>query len=147
TKEEWTGRALAVIQFFRESDQKPGENAAAFERVVKAARTELPAWTEGGAKRVEEMSDAEAALRWLIDTYDDLMGERAVVSSQDPPLAFPRLAALQRRLEDFEATVGAHKTCLAIQIVKSYIAPHKIEREIDALRIVEALRYYAAGHG
>jgi len=147
TKEAWTGRALAVIQFFRESDQKPGENAAAFERVVKAARAELPAWTDGGTKRVEEMSDGEAALRWLIDIYDDLMGERAVVTSLDPPLAFPRLAALQKRLEDFEATMGAHKTYLAIQILNSYIAPHKLEREIDALRIIEAVRHYAAGHG
>jgi hypothetical protein len=151
TKEEWTGRALAVIQFFRESDQaariEPRGNATAFERVVKAARVDLPAWTDGGAKRVEEMSDGEAALRWLLDVYNDLMGERAVVGSMDPPLAFPRLAEVHTRIKDFQAAMGVQKSYMMIAIVNSYIAPHKLEREIDALRIVEALRHYAAGHG
>jgi hypothetical protein len=151
TKEEWTGRALAVIQFFRESDQaarfKKGGNAAAFERVVKAARADLPAWTEGGTKRVEEMSDGEAALRWLMDAYNDLMGEWAAVTSLDPPVAFPRLAALHTRLKDFEATLDVHNSFTLGAMVNSSVSPQKVEREIDALRIVEAVRHYAAGHG
>ena len=150
TKEEWTGRALAIIQFFRESDQtarfEKGGNAAAFDRVVKAARAELPAWTEGGTRRVEEMSDGEAALRWLIDVFNDLMGEMAAIESLDPPAALPRLAVLQTRIKDFQAAVGAPKSYLVIAMASCYRAPHKLEREIDALRIVEALRHYAAGH-
>jgi hypothetical protein len=150
TKEEWTGRALAVIQFFRESDQEarnePGGNGAAFERVVKAARADLPGWTEGGAKHVEEMSDGEVALRWLLDVYNDLMGERAVVTSMDPPLAFPRLATLHTRIQDFQTAMGVQRSYMTIAIINSYIAPHRLEREIDALRIVEAVRHYAASH-
>jgi hypothetical protein len=151
TKEEWTARALAVIQFFRESDQnagaRPSGNGAAFERVVKAARADLPAWTEGGATRVEEMSDGEAALRWLLDVYNDLMGGRAVVESMDPPAAFPRLAALYARNQDFQTALGVKKSYMMTALVNTYIAPHKLEREIDALRIVEAVRHFAAGHG
>ncbi len=150
TKEEWTARALAVIQFFRESDQngrpEPGGNGAAFERVVKAARADLPAWTEGGTRRVEEMSDGEAALRWLLDVYNDLMGERAVVESMDPPVAFPRLAALYARNQDFQAALGVKRSYMMTALVNTYISPHKLEREIDALRIVEAVRHFAAGH-
>jgi hypothetical protein len=151
TKEEWTGRALAVIKFFRDSDQnlrfEPGVNAAAFERVVKTARAELPAWTEGGVKRVEEMSDGEAALRWLLDGYDDVMAEMAALQSLDPPTALPCLAALNTRIKDYQATMGASKSYVAVATANVYILPHKLQREIDALRIVEAIRNYAAGHG
>jgi hypothetical protein len=149
TKEEWTGRALAVLRYLREPGQQnpePGKTAAAFEQVVKIARAELPEWTEGGAKRVAEMSDGEAALRWLIDVYDDLMGEMAAAMSLEPPVALPRLAALHTRFKDYQAAVGAPKGNLAVGGVTTYIAPYKLERQIDALRTVEAIRHYAAGH-
>ncbi|HET6325625.1 MAG TPA: hypothetical protein VFG04_13180 [Planctomycetaceae bacterium] len=148
TKEEWTGRALAVIQFFRESDQQAGRsgNGAAFERVVKAARADLPASTEGGAKLVDQMSDGEAALRWLLDVNNDLAGERTALNSMQPPQAFPRLAAMHERIKDFRTVLGLKWSFLTTSILNTYISSHKIEREIDALRIVEALRHYAANH-
>src|SRR5580692_8980770 len=78
TETDWNRRALAVIHFFRESDDsarsEPGGNARVYEHVVQLARAELPAWTEGGANRVAAMSDGEAALRWMIDVYDDVAG-------------------------------------------------------------------------
>jgi hypothetical protein len=151
TKEEWTGRALAVIQFFRESDQQarfePRGNGAAFERVVKAARADLPVWTEGGTKRVDEMSDGEAALRWLLGVNNDLTGERAALNSIEPPQAFPRLAAIHARIKDFRTVLGIQGSYLMTSIVNTYISSHRLEREIDALRIIEALRHYAASQG
>ena len=148
TKEEWTGRALAVIQFFRESDQQApsGGNGAAFERVVKAARADLPASTEGGAKRVDQMSDGEAAVRWLLDVNNELAGERTALNSMEPPQAFPRLAAMHERIKDLRNVLGVKGSYLTTSILNTYISSHKIEREIDALRIVEALRHYAANH-
>ncbi len=148
TKEEWTGRALAVIQFFRESDQQAerGKNGDAFERVVKAARADLPASIEGGAKRVDQMSDGEAALRWLLEVNNDLAGERTALNSMAPPQAFPRLAAIYERIKDLRTVLGVKGSYLMTSILSTYISSHKLEREIDALRIVEALRHYSATH-
>jgi hypothetical protein len=150
TETDWNRRALAVIHFFRESDdaarlQRDG-NGRAFEQVVKLARAELPAWTEGGEKRVAAMSDGEAAARWLIDVNDDLSSEATAIMSLDPPLAIPRLEALQKRVSEFCAALGVPKSTLVIVSVNSYFSTHRIEREIDALRVVEAVRNYAAAH-
>jgi hypothetical protein len=153
TQEEWTGRALAVIRYFRDGENAanlgvpPGGHVEAFVHIVKIARAELPQWTKGGATRVAAMSDAEAALRWLIHVYDDLNGEFAVIASLDPPLALPRLTALHGRIKDYQAVVEAPTPSFVIASVNTYVGPHKLEREIDALRIVEALRHYAVGHG
>jgi hypothetical protein len=114
--------------------------------VVQLARAELPAWTEGGANRVAAMSDGEAALRWLIDVCDDMAGEVTALASLDPPLALPRLNSLQKRIKEFHTALGAPKSFLVGTSVNSYIAAHKIDRQIDALRVVEAIRNYAAGH-
>jgi hypothetical protein len=150
TATDWNRRALAVIKFFREPDNgarfEAGAIARVYEQVVQLARTELPAWTEGGAKRVTDMSDGEAALRWIIDVYDELSGEMTAVMSLDPPLAIPRLHALQKRIKQFETALGV-PNFLVITSVNCYISPRRIEREIDALRVVEAIRNYAAGHG
>jgi hypothetical protein len=151
TPTDWNRRAFAIIHFFRESDAsirlQPGGNARAFELVVQVARAELPTWTEGGANRVAAMSDGEAALRWIIDDYGDLSGEMTALMSLEPPLAIPRLNALQKRIKEFQAAVGSPKSYLVIASVNNYIGTHKIERGIDALRVVEAIRNYAAGHG
>jgi hypothetical protein len=151
TATDWNRRALAVIHYFRETDNsaksEPGGNARVYEHMVQLARADLPAWTEGGAKRVAAMSDGEAALRWLIDVNDEVSGEMTALMSLDPPLALPRLDALQKRITDFHAALGAPKSFLAAISVNSYINSHKIDRQIDALRVVEAIRNYAAGHG
>jgi hypothetical protein len=150
TATDWNRRALAVIHYFRETDNsarsEPGGNARVYEHVVQLARAELPAWTEGGAQRVAAMSDGEAALRWMIDVYDDLAGEMTGLASLDPPLAIPRLVPLQKRFTEFHASLGGPKSFLAATSVNSYINSHKIDRHIDALRVVEAIRNYAAGH-
>jgi hypothetical protein len=63
-----------------------------------------------------------------------------------PPQAFPRLAAIHERIKDFRTVLGVKGSYLLTSILNTYISSHKIEREIDALRIVEALRHYAANH-
>jgi hypothetical protein len=150
TEEEWNRRFLAVLRFFRESSgsgQVPtGTESRGLEMIVKRARTELAAWTEGGAKRIAEMSDGEAGLRWLLHVYDDQSHETTALNSLDPPQAFPRLIALQKRLTEFQKALDAPKANLFVNTLGFYVRCHKIERQIDALRIVEALRHYAAGH-
>jgi hypothetical protein len=150
TETEWNRRALAVIHYFRESDdaarlQREG-NGQAFEQVVKLARAELPAWTAGGETRVAAMSNGEAAARWLIDVNDELASEATATMSLDPPLAIPRLQALQKRVVEFCAALGVARSNFVVVSLNSYAATHRIEREIDALRVVEALRNYAAAH-
>jgi hypothetical protein len=151
TEAEWTRRALAIIHFLRGAENaanpQPGGNAAAFEQVVKVARDELPAWTQGGAKRVAAMSDAEAAVRWLVDVHEELSGEVIALTSLDPPIAMPRLKVLEKRMLDFQTALGTPKSFLVVASMNSYVAPYRIERQIDALRTIEAIRNYAAAHG
>lgn len=150
TETEWTRRALAVIHYFRESEDtgipKLGASARAFEEVVKLARTELPAWIEGGDKRVAAMSNGEAAARWLVDVNDELTSEATATMSLDPPLAIPRLQTLQKRIADLCAALGVPRSTLLVVSLNGYVATHRIDREVDALRVIEALRNFAAAH-
>jgi hypothetical protein len=149
TEAEWNRLALAVLRFFRESNEgqfRAGDEPRVLQTLVKRARTELAAWTEGGAKRVAEMSDGEAGLRWLLHVYDDQSHETTALNSLDPPQAFPRLVALQERITEFHTALGAPKSYLFVNTINIYVRSHEIERKIAALRIVEALRHYAAGH-
>jgi hypothetical protein len=150
TKTEWTRRALTLIHYFRESEDaaqvQPGANGRAFEQVVKLAREELPGRIEGREKRVAAMSDGEVAARWLIDVNDKLSSEATAIMSLDPPLALPRLDALQKRVSGFCAALGVSHPNFVFVSPFAYVSTHKIEREIDALRVVEALRNYAAAH-
>jgi hypothetical protein len=150
TETEWKRRALAVIHYFREFTEaaqlQPGGNGRAFEEVVKLARAELPTWIEGGDNRVAAMSDGEAAARWLVDVNDELTSEATATMSLDPPLAIPRLQALQKRVAEFCAALGVPRSTLLVVSLNGYVAIHRIEREIDALRVVEAVRNYTAAH-
>jgi hypothetical protein len=150
TPTDWNRSALAAIRYLRESDEDARLVASgigqAFERVAQIARAELPTRTQAGAERVAAMSDGEVALRWLVDVNAELSDEMTALASLDPPIAIGRLKALQKRVAEFHTVLGAHKANLVIAPANSYFAVHKIEREIDALRVVEALRDYAAAH-
>jgi hypothetical protein len=150
TEKEWNRLALAAVRFLRESDNsgqvRPGDESKAWKALVKRARAELVSWTEGGAQRVAAMCDGEAGLRWLLHVYDDQSQEATALNSLDPPVALPRLVALQKRVTEFSTALGAPKASFLSSTLAHYVTIHKIDRQIDALRLVEALRHYAAGH-
>jgi hypothetical protein len=150
TEQEWDRGALGVLRFFREMDTggRLGANAKprVLERPVARARAELSRSFEGGATRVAAMSDGEAVLRWLLEVYNDQSQETTALMSLEPPIAIPRLIDLQKRITEFQSALGNRDLFLFSRILNTYVAGHKLEREIDALRIIEAIRDYAAVH-
>jgi hypothetical protein len=66
--------------------------------------------------------------------------------SLEPPAALPRLDALQKRLAEFRTGLGVPTLFVIENSLNVYVAAHKIQRRIDALRVVEAIRNYGASH-
>jgi len=93
------------------------------------------------------MSDAEAALRWYLHTYNELFQDSAAAMSLEPPTALPRLKAAQQRVAAFRSELGLKNLSLENMFWNAYVAAHFGQRRIDALRIVEAIRDYGASHG
>ena len=144
TEDQWTQRVQAVIRHLLWPAKDEGKQI--LKRLVKRARAELPGWIEGGADRVKAMSDSEAALRWLLHAHNEQSHETAALMSLEPQAAIPRLTALQKRLADFRSQLGGPATQVLGMPLKTYVTTRGIQRRIDALRVVEAIRHYAATH-
>ena len=123
------------------------EEMLARERILQRARRELPAWTGGGADRVQSMSDAEAGLRWILHRNRGQAQQIAAISCLEPPAAIPALRALQEELNSFSAELGLSTLFVLKNPLSNYLACYGVQRRIDALRTVEAIRHYAATHG
>jgi hypothetical protein len=145
TEEQWTKHALAAFDFYL---QTPNEVAGRtlLAHAAKFARQELPESVDGGAERVARMSDAEAALRWVLRAQQEQSEETTALMSLDPQAAIPRLAALQKRMEKFYSKLGVPALQVVASTPNSYLVAHGLELRIDALRVVEAIRDYAAHH-
>lgn len=145
TEDQWTRRASAVFELFSSEPSKSSADQL-IGGAAKAARAALPDWIEGGASRVAKMSDAEAVLRWFLHKNQEQAQEATALMSLDPQAAIPRLAGLQKRIRQFYSEFGAPALYVVANTPHSYLAAHGIERRIDALRTVEAIRDYAASH-
>jgi len=150
TEAEWTKPAHAVIDLLLESAVARQWGTFArkqiLDRLAKRGRAELPGWIEGGAARVAAMSDSEAGLRWFLHANEEQSEETAALMSLEPPAALPRLDALQKRLAEFRTGLGVPTLFVIENSLNVYVAAHKIQRRIDALRVVEAIRNYGATH-
>jgi len=150
TEEEWTKRAHAVIDLLLEpaAARQWGKFAQKqiLKRLAKRGRAELPGWTDGGVARVAAMSDSEAGLRWFLHAQEEQSQEIAALMSLEPPAAIPRLEALQRRLAEFRAEIGVPTLFVLENPLNGYVAAQGLQRRIDALRVVEAIRNYGASH-
>jgi hypothetical protein len=146
TEEQWTTHALSAFDLFSQMpDKMAGRPLLA--HAAQIARPEMSEWVDGGANRVAQMSDAEAALRWFLHAQQEQAEETTALMSLDPQAAIPRLAALQKRMEKFYSKLGVPALQVVASTPSSYLVAHGLELRIDALRVVEAIRDYAAHHG
>ncbi|MHC4398584.1 MAG: hypothetical protein ACYTG0_02780 [Planctomycetota bacterium] len=109
---------------------------------VKRARRELPKLRPALAERVESMSDDEVVVRYFVIRYTT-ESDRAVCGLLLPPHeAMPLLQRIEDRQREDSPEFGN------LLMASSEICADAwgIRRRIDALRIVEALRDYAARH-
>lgn len=113
------------------------------ERVVQRARRDLPSWM--AADRVAAMSDAEAGLRWIVHRNREQSQQIAAMMSLEPPSAVAALRGLQNELASFSSELGSSLIVVKYPL-NVYVSCHGVQRRIDALRAVEAIRHYAATH-
>jgi hypothetical protein len=149
TEDQWMQRIDRVMDLFLDPaviGKAKTNRKQIFDRLAKHARADLPGWIEGGAARVSKMSDAEAALRWFLHAHEGQAQEVAAFMCLEPASALPRLAALQKGFETFRLEAGLPSLFVLEKPLNVYIAIHRQQRRIDALRIVEAVRDYAATH-
>jgi hypothetical protein len=151
TEDQWAQRVDAVIALFLEpgatsQPEKKYSRKQILENMAKRGRAELPGWIDGGAARVKTMSDSEVGLRWYLHAHEEQSHETTAFMSLEPPTTLPRLKALQQRLAEFRTELGVPTLFILEHPLNFYLAAHKLHRRIDALRIVEAIRNYAATH-
>jgi hypothetical protein len=150
TQDQWTERVKGIFNYFLEAGGTgPISSDAAkpiLTRLEKRARVELSDWFAGGPAQIAQMSSAEAVVRWLVHVNQEHSQEASALMSLEPPAAIPRLAALGKRFAQFHAELGLPTIYAIANTPGSFLSTHRLERQIDALRVVEGIRDYAARH-
>lgn len=148
TQEEWDAKALAIFNLFETEgrNSQPVDDNQRLSRVAGWARARRTEWAETHIARLSEMSDSEVAVRWLLFLYQDYTQEISSIMVLEPRVAIPRLRKLERELSDAESTLGIPSLFVMKSPLQVYRNIRHIERRIDALRVVEAIRHYAATH-
>jgi hypothetical protein len=150
TPDQWTARARGVLNYFLEAGSSAPISSDAtkpiLSRLEKRARAELSGWFAGGPAQVARMSSSEAVVRWLVHINQDHSQEASALMSLEPPAAIPRLGALEKRIAQFHSELGLPNLYTIANTPGSFLATHRLERRIDALRVVEGIRDYAARH-
>ena len=151
TEDQWSQLVRRVLRMFlvRQANGQFPELADVelrqiLQRLAERARAE--AKFEDFADRVAAMSNAEAGLRWFLDHQREQLQELTALTSFDPKVAIPRLEALHQRSESFRSEFGISGLLGNDFPLQGYLGVNKIQRRIDALRVVEAIRNYAATH-
>ena len=150
TPEQWTTRAEGVLKYFLEVGSSGPVPSDAIKPIVtrleKHARAELSGWFPGGPAQIAQMSSAEAVVRWLVHVNQEHSQEASALMSLEPPAAIPRLAALEKRIAQFHSELGLSNLYGVSNTPGFFLSTHRLERQIDALRVVEGIRDYAARH-
>jgi hypothetical protein len=148
--DQWTTRAEGVLKYFLEVGSAglvPSDSIKPIvTRLEKHARTELSGWFAGGPPRIAQMSGSEAVVRWLIHVNQEHSQEASALMSLEPPAAIPRLAALEKQIAQFYSELGLSNLYGISNTPSFFLSTRRLERQIDALRVVEAIRDYAARH-
>jgi len=149
SEEEWShlARSLLKLSSKYESSQLTDESLElAIGKLATRSRVEAADWHDGDPSLLIEMSDYEAAVRWCIVLNTGAAQEMTSYFSLEPPLAIARLQAHQQRREQRRSKIGISTLVGNEYPLRIYLATQKIQRKIDALRVVEAIRDYAATH-
>lgn len=112
---------------------------------IKQARAELSQMIKVPAAKVAEMSDEEAGIRWYVQkrlARDQVMG---AILTLPPREAWPKLVALQAEIKAMDAYTGARAFDF-LNPLPIYLAGWALNRRVESLRVIEAVRHHAATH-
>lgn len=113
--------------------------------VTKQARPDLTKRMGIPAEKVAAMSDEEAGLRWYTHVRMSLEQKAAAIHSLPPREAWPEFRRLKAEAEAINAMTGM-KQWTHISPSSVYISAWSLQRKIQSLRIIEAVRHHMAMH-
>ncbi|HZY87413.1 MAG TPA: hypothetical protein VFE78_21430 [Gemmataceae bacterium] len=164
TAEQWDGllrrvraevRAIALSEDVRKPPQFPDwfpkhyapEDTAAKSPDLAAARKSVARSKGLSADKVEAMPPAQVLLLYLVDTYHEKRDDLYRGFYLPYPRAFPLFEAATGRLRQAPTSEGAVLARMFLPDLPKVISREaRLERSLAALRVIEALRLYAAAH-
>lgn len=149
---EWSKMAEQMVKFLEEMDELPRqektESAEAAKiyvaKVVPQARIDLSALSGISSEKFAEMSDDETFVRWYTSLRIAHDEHLAAVMMLPPTDVWPELKKLQRETQSLKEKTGASVSSQTALV--TYFSSWRLKRKIQMLRIVEAVRDYAANH-
>ncbi|MFO1095200.1 MAG: hypothetical protein U0992_18135 [Planctomycetaceae bacterium] len=146
---EWTRMADQLMEYLRFNDELPADAdpdlAVEKERLRKLARIALPRLLNADANRMAGMSDDEAMIRWFVLARTALDHHAAAILGLKPPEAASQWRTLEANLQQFRSETGL-RVGEGFRTRGSYVRLWTVNRKIQALRIVEAVRHHLASH-
>jgi hypothetical protein len=150
SQEDWEGLFRAILFLYADiAEPEPLDEEATRQlrqRTIATARKELSSELPDGSKRVQQMSDAEAAVRWFAARHRALSQEITATMSLSPKAALPKLKKLQAKIDALRKEQRLETVLILTVPLKYYVVLRRNERRIAMLRVVEGLRHYAATH-
>ena len=153
TSEEWT----VTLKKFREYMAPDDNNASTLERLISdnAANAQMAADARPYLKargysdeRLDEMGVPAVLATYMMDDYRSRFDAIAKLVYLPFPQALPLIVEQEKRMTRArgEPGPGLLADTLLPAMSKALAAPYRLERQIAALRIVEAVRDHAAHH-
>lgn len=162
---EWTKMASQLVALLQELGEMPRQENAKNEGslvgqilqrlnplvkspltpLVEDARKELPELLHISNEKVASMSDDEAAVRWYMHKRLEADQSMSAVLVLPPREALPELKLLKEEVRSLHEKTGG-KGYDIFDPVSIYVSAWTVRREINALRIIEAVRHYGATH-
>ena len=165
---EWRKIAVQLIELLEENEELPkqerrpdgdltsqiaanwGRLASAAKIIAawsKVARAELPELLEVPPEKIATMSDEEAAVRWYVARRVAIEQETAATIVLPPREVLPtfRFRKLRKEMDMLHEKAGTKETDF-INRKMVYLTAWSLKRQIEALRIIEAVRDYLAAH-
>lgn len=133
----------SVVEQFLERINPP-KNGPLVE-MLKQARAELPKLANIEDRRVADMSDDEAVVRWYVLRRLARDEFTSAVMMLPPQEAWSQFPALLKEIEEFQKITHA-RAIDPLRPETIYFTLWSIKRRINAVRIIEAARHYAATH-
>ena len=152
---EWRKMAEQLIQLLVEMDKFPqaqqqtdGElRTKTLFRWTKFARAELVEMLDIPPENVAAMSDEEASIRWYVGRRIAIDQQTAAIVSLPPRDVWPafRFRKLRKEIRALHEKAGTHDPGF-FDPGAIYLNAWSLKRQIQSLRIIEAVRDYLAAH-
>jgi hypothetical protein len=110
---------------------------------VKSAREELAGLAKIAPEKVTAMSDDEVGIRWYVQLRMSRDQRTSAVMRLQPGEAWPRLKELQVEIDALREKTGG-KGLEFFNPTNIYVNAWLLRRQVATLRIIEAVRHYAA---